>query len=97
MPLKDRPSFGMNMNYYLVNWTGPVFEPFIRISGKTDGNAEGFFWSGKTDIRKSFNIGLRIIRRKLGKKKMVYLWFWFYLRLQIFAWRTFYNWTINRS
>jgi len=58
MPLKDRASFGMNMNYYLVNWTGPVFEPFIRIYGKKDGNAEGFFWSGKTDIRKSYNIGL---------------------------------------
>jgi hypothetical protein len=43
MPLKDRASFGINMNYYLVNWTGPVLEPFIRLYGKRDGNAEGFF------------------------------------------------------
>ena len=34
MPLKDRASFGINMNYYLVNWTGPVLEPFIRLYGK---------------------------------------------------------------
>jgi hypothetical protein len=47
LPLKDRASFGMNMNYYLVNWTGPVFEPFIRIYGKKDGNAEGFFGQAK--------------------------------------------------
>ncbi|MDB4089612.1 hypothetical protein N9544_08340 [Flavobacteriales bacterium] len=47
MPLKDRASFGMNMNYYLVNWTGPIFEPFIRIYGKKDGNAEGFFGQAK--------------------------------------------------
>jgi hypothetical protein len=42
-PLKDRASFGANLNYYFVNWTGPVIEPFIRIYGKRDGNAEGFF------------------------------------------------------
>ena len=47
IPLKDRASFGMNMNYYLVNWKGPVFEPFIRIYGKKDGNAEGFFGQAK--------------------------------------------------
>jgi len=47
MPLKSRASYGMNMNYYLVNWTGPVFEPFIRIYGKRDGNTEGFFCQGK--------------------------------------------------
>ena len=47
MPLKDRASYGMNMNYYLVNWTGPVFEPFIRIYGKKDGNTEGFFGQAK--------------------------------------------------
>lgn len=42
MPLKDRASFGINVNYYFVNWTGPVLEPFIRIYGR-NGNAEGFF------------------------------------------------------
>jgi hypothetical protein len=35
------------MNYYLVNWTGPVFEPFIRVYGKKNGNAEGFFFQTK--------------------------------------------------
>ncbi len=47
IPLKSRASYGMNMNYYLVNWTGPIFEPFIRIYGKKDGNAEGFFSQAK--------------------------------------------------
>jgi hypothetical protein len=41
--LKNRASTGMNMNYYLVNWTGPVFEPFIRIYGRKNGNVKGFF------------------------------------------------------
>jgi len=47
LPLKSRASYGINMNYYLINWTGPVFEPFIRIYGKKDGNAEGFFGQAK--------------------------------------------------
>ena len=47
MPLGDKSGFGMNMNYYFVNWTGPVFEPFIRLYGKRDGNAEGFFGQAK--------------------------------------------------
>ena len=47
MPLKSSASYGINMNYYLVNWTGPVFEPFIRIYGKKDGNAKGFFGQAK--------------------------------------------------
>ncbi len=42
-PLKDRASFGANLNYYFVNWTGPVVEPFVRIYGRKSGNAEGFF------------------------------------------------------
>ena len=47
MPIKSRASYGVNMNYYLVNWTGPVFEPFIRIYSKKDGNGEGFFGQAK--------------------------------------------------
>ena len=47
MALKSRASWGVNMNYYLVNWTGPVFEPFIRVYGKKSGNAEGFFFQTK--------------------------------------------------
>ena len=47
MAIKSRASWGVNMNYYLVNWTGPVFEPFIRVYGKKSGNAEGFFFQTK--------------------------------------------------
>jgi len=46
-PLKARASFGATLNYYLINWKGPVIEPFIRIYGKKDGNAEGFFGQAK--------------------------------------------------
>jgi hypothetical protein len=42
-PLKDRASFGANLNYYFVNWSGPIVEPFVRIYGRKSGNAEGFF------------------------------------------------------
>lgn len=42
-PLGERASVGVNVNYYMINWTGPLVEPFIRIYGKKDGNAEGFF------------------------------------------------------
>lgn len=47
MPLKSRASCGMNMNYYLEGFKGPVFEPFIRTYGKKGGNAEGFFGQAK--------------------------------------------------
>ena len=47
MAIKSRASWGVNMNYYLQNWTGPVFEPFIRVYGKKSGNAEGFFFQAK--------------------------------------------------
>ncbi len=47
MPLKDRASYGINMNYYLQNWKGPLFEPFIRIYRKKEGNAEGAFAQAK--------------------------------------------------
>lgn len=46
-PLNSRASTGVNMNWYLVNWTGPVFEPFIRLYNKKQGNEEGFFAQGK--------------------------------------------------
>lgn len=46
-PLKERASIGVNVNYYFVNWTGVLAEPFIRVYGKRDGNAEGFFGQAK--------------------------------------------------
>jgi hypothetical protein len=47
MPLKSRTSYGINMNYYLVNWKGPILEPFIRIYGGKASNTEGFFGQAK--------------------------------------------------
>jgi hypothetical protein len=43
LPIKESASTGLNMNYYFKDWTGPVFEPFIRVYGKKYGNAKGFF------------------------------------------------------
>ena len=47
LPLKDRSSYGINVNYYLQNWKGFLFEPFIRIYRKKEGNAEGVFGQAK--------------------------------------------------
>ncbi len=44
---RDRAAFGANLNYYFVNWKGPVLEPFARIYGKKEGNSEGFFGQAK--------------------------------------------------
>lgn len=43
LPLNSNASYGLNINYYLVNWRGPILEPFMRIYGKSQGNREGFF------------------------------------------------------
>jgi hypothetical protein len=47
MPLSTRASFGVNLNYYLRGWSGPVLEPFIRVYGRKRGNAEGLFGQAK--------------------------------------------------
>jgi len=36
-------STGASLNYYRVSWTGALIEPFVRIYGRTNGSAEGFF------------------------------------------------------
>ena len=41
-PLNNRLTIGGNINYYLVNWKGPIFEPFFRFYNKS-GNEDGFF------------------------------------------------------
>jgi hypothetical protein len=41
-PLNNQLTVGGNINYYLVNWKGPLFEPFFRFYGKS-GNEEGYF------------------------------------------------------
>lgn len=46
-PIQQRFSIGANLNYYMVNWTGPVIEPFARLYNKKDGCKEGFFLQGK--------------------------------------------------
>ena len=43
LPIKKSGSTGININYYFKDWTGPVFEPFIRVYGKKNGNVKGFF------------------------------------------------------
>ena len=47
MPLKDNKSLGINMNYYLQGWKGPLFEPFVRFYDPRKGNAEGLFIQAK--------------------------------------------------
>ena len=46
-PIGDNLSTGVNLNYYFVNWTGPLIEPFFRIYSKKEGNTEGWFLQGK--------------------------------------------------
>lgn len=41
-PLNNRVTVGGNVNYYLVNWKGPIMEPFFRFYNKS-GNEDGFF------------------------------------------------------
>jgi hypothetical protein len=41
-PLNNRLTVGGNVNYYLVNWKGPIIEPFFRFYNKS-GNEDGFF------------------------------------------------------
>lgn len=41
--LKTNLSTGLNMNYYLKDWKGPLIEPFFRIYWKKYGNSKGFF------------------------------------------------------
>ena len=47
LPIDSQVSYGINMNYYFINWKGPVVEPFIRVYRKKDGNAEGFYGQAK--------------------------------------------------
>lgn len=42
MSLSSQFSVGADVNWYFVNWTGPIIEPFARVYGKS-GNDKGFF------------------------------------------------------
>lgn len=44
VPITNYISSGMNMNYYLFFWKGPIFEPFVRLY---DGNDKGKFVQAK--------------------------------------------------
>lgn len=41
--LAKNGSYGVCLNYYFVNWTGPKFDVFARAYSKKSGNKEGFF------------------------------------------------------
>lgn len=41
--LGKKGSFGANVNYYAVNWTGITIEPFARIYSGESASASGFF------------------------------------------------------
>jgi hypothetical protein len=47
LPIGEKYSTGANLNYYFVNWTGPLIEPFFRVYAKKHGNYEGWFLQGK--------------------------------------------------
>jgi hypothetical protein len=47
LPIDNNMSTGVNLNYYFVNWTGPLIEPFFRLYRKKDSNSEGWFLQGK--------------------------------------------------
>ena len=44
LPISESLTTGANLNYYFVNWTGPLLEPFIRAYGRNGGNEEGWFF-----------------------------------------------------
>ena len=45
-PLGSIYSTGANLNYYMVNWKGPIIEPFLRWY-VADSNASGGFFQAK--------------------------------------------------
>lgn len=47
LPISKSLTTGANLNYYFVNWTGPLLEPFIRAYGRNGGNEEGWFFQAK--------------------------------------------------
>lgn len=47
LPIRQRSSYGIALNYYFVNWTGPMVEPLLRFYGRRHGNAEGSFFQLK--------------------------------------------------
>jgi hypothetical protein len=46
LPLGNKYSTGANLNYYMVNWKGPLIEPFFRLY-VSDGNKSGGFFQIK--------------------------------------------------
>jgi hypothetical protein len=47
LPIRHRASYGLSLSYYLINWEGPLAEPFIRVYGKRHGNEQGSFFQFK--------------------------------------------------
>lgn len=42
-PIGDQYTVGANLNYYMVNWEGPIIEPFARIYVGDSNQSGGFF------------------------------------------------------
>jgi hypothetical protein len=43
LPLGGKYSTGANLNYYTVNWQGPIIEPFLRLYAGGSNESGGFF------------------------------------------------------
>ena len=43
MPIGNKFSTGANLNYYMVNWKGPLIEPFLRLYVSDSNESGGFF------------------------------------------------------
>ena len=43
LPIGSKYSTGANLNYYMVNWKGPIIEPFLRLYAGDNNESGGFF------------------------------------------------------
>ena len=69
----DRISLGVNMNYYLQNWKGPLFNYFVR--GYKSSTEEGFFLQASATIGNLTTLGDAeedLIRTIENKRSFVY-------------------------
>ena len=71
--INDRVSLGVNMNYYLQDWKGPLFNYFVR--GYKSSTEEGFFLQASATIGNLTTLGDAeedLIRTIENKRSFVY-------------------------